>query len=421
VKRPQNSTNPTSGQTVVYCASLLGLFSLISTAALGVQLPSLSSLRPATSRALEAFIKGQTKFKNWGLGHSQNNSHIHAAEAWKIQQGSKNVVVAVIDTGIDAQHPDLAPNLWQDAKSKSSSTTYGWDFVSEKANPRDDHGHGTHVAGIIGAVANLQSGTAGVAQKVSLMAVKYYSDKNSGAINLRNTIRALDYAIDHGAQIINYSGGGPEFSEEEYLAIKRAESRGILVVAAAGNERQNTDQRDHYYYPAAYGLKNIISVASTDMDNNLLPSSNWGKTKVDVAAPGENIYSTLPGGKHGYMTGTSQATGLVTGIAVLLKAQNPKLKPEDLKALIMRSVDHFPQLSNKIASGGKVNAQLALLALRQMQSPTPTLFGSAGKALPILSLPGQGDPNDLDDTQSLSAKKAPPRAEPELERRAAAE
>src|SRR4029077_10572959 len=124
---------------------------------------------------------------------------------------------------------------------------------------------------------------------------------NPGSVNLRNTVKAINYAIDHGARIINYSGGGPEFSEEEYLAIKRAESKGILFVAAAGNERQNTDLVENYYYPSAYRLSNIISVAATDIHNNLLPSSNWGKKSVDVAAPGENIYSTLPQNKFGYM------------------------------------------------------------------------------------------------------------------------
>jgi subtilisin family serine protease len=178
-------------------------------------------------------------------------------------------------------------------------------------DPSDDHGHGTHVAGIIGAVTNLDSGVSGVAPRVLIMAVKYYSESNPGSVNLKNTIDALNYAIDRGARIINYSGGGPEYSEAEYLAIKRAESRGILVVAAAGNEHQNTDLRERLYYPQAYGLSNIISVAATDINNNLLPSSNWGKSKIDVAAPGENIYSTLPGNRYGYMTGTSQATAFV--------------------------------------------------------------------------------------------------------------
>jgi subtilisin family serine protease len=302
-------------------------------------------------------------FKNWGLINPKSNSHIDAPDAWKIEEGSSNIVVAVIDTGIDANNKDLNKNLWKDPARKGQNV-YGWNFVTDKPNPNDDHGHGTHVAGIIGAVADPQNGMSGVAHHVSIMSVKYYSESNPGSVNLRNTIRAINYAVEHGARIINYSGGGPEFSEDEYLAIKKAEAKGILFVAAAGNEHQNTDLTENYYYPSAYRLSNIISVAATDINNNLLPSSNWGKTHVDVAAPGENIYSTLPGGRYGYMTGTSQATAFVTGVAALLLSKDPSLTPVQLKELIMASVDRFPQLESKLVTGGRLNAYSALLALK---------------------------------------------------------
>jgi subtilisin family serine protease len=122
---------------------------------------------------------------------------------------------------------------------------------------------------------------------------------------------------------------------------------------------------ENYYYPSAYHLSNIISVAATDIHNNLLPSSNWGKTKVDIAAPGENIYSTLPNGKFGYMSGTSQATAFVTGVAALLLAQNPSLTPPELKKIILESAEPLPQLQGKIATGGRLNAYQALLAGRE--------------------------------------------------------
>lgn len=311
-------------------------------------------------------IQPSLQFKNWGLYNTLADSHIHVQDAWKLSQGSRDVVVAVIDTGIDANHPDLARNLWRDPKNQ---TTYGWDFTTNSANPRDDHGHGTHVSGIIGAVTNPLTGVSGVAQKVSIMAVKYYSESAPGSLNLINTIKALNYAIDHNARIINYSGGGPEFSESEYLAMKRAEAKGILVVCAAGNERQDTDKRENFYYPAAYGLSNIISVAATDIRNKLISSSNWGKNKVDVAAPGENIYSTLPGGRHGTMTGTSQATAFVTGMAALLLAKNPSMTPSDLKAAIKGSVDKLPALTTKVASGGRVNAYAALALTQPKAQP----------------------------------------------------
>lgn len=322
-------------------------------------------------------------FKNWGiLSEEKQRSDIRAVDAWKLEEGSRSVIVAVIDTGLDAQHPDLAANIWRD-----KDFSYGWDFVKNKSNPTDEHGHGTHVAGIIGAIANPKSGISGVAHKVSIMSVKYYSDQNSGSVNLANTVKAINYAIDHGARIINYSGGGPEFSESEYLALKKAESKGILVVAAAGNERQNTDFMEHYYYPAAYAprLTNIISVAATTTKNQLLPSSNWGKNKVDVAAPGEAIYSTIPGGRYGQMSGTSQATAFVTGIAALLLSKDPSLKPQQIRTLIASTVDRLPALKGKIAAEGRVNAYQALLKLtREKTSPkaAPTRLARAPVAPP---------------------------------------
>jgi len=342
-------------------------------------LPLLSSLVLAVSaaEARAPHVLSRVRFKNWGISSAQGspvNASIQATDAWSVTEGSRDIVVAVIDTGVDFTHPDIKANQWVAPQQKNTQgeAIYGWNFIDQTANPKDDHGHGTHVAGIIGAVANPKEGTSGVAQKVSIMAVKYYSPENSGAVNLRNTVKAIDYAVQNGARIINYSGGGPEFSEEEYLAIKKAEAKGVLFVAAAGNERQDTDQVDHYYYPAAYRLSNIVSVAATTVNNELLRSSNWGKRRVDVAAPGENIYSTLPDGKYGFMSGTSQATAFVSGLAALLLAKNPKLTVPELKALILSQVDPLPNLKLKVASGGKVNAYHSLLALEKGIMPTST-------------------------------------------------
>lgn len=306
--------------------------------------------------------------KNWGLVNSKPNSHIDAPDAWTLSKGNSSVVVAIIDTGIDANHLDLKNNLWHDPDNKD---VYGWNFVNDTPNPSDDHGHGTHVAGIIGAINDPANGISGVSPRVSIMAVKFYSDSNPGSINLANTIKAVNYAIDYHANIINYSGGGPEFSEEEYLAMKRAEDNGILVVAAAGNDHKDADLSENYYYPSSYHFSNIITVASTDINNKLLPSSNWGNIHVDVTAPGENIYSSLPGNRYGYMTGTSQATAFVTGIAALLLAKDPSLTPIQIKSLILGSVDRFPQLKNKTVSSGRVNAYSALLLLEKNMLANP--------------------------------------------------
>ncbi|MBC7385304.1 MAG: S8 family serine peptidase [Cryobacterium sp.] len=310
-------------------------------------------IKKAASDALKT-----TSLKNWGIANAHASSHIDAVGAWTIEKGSKNVVVAVIDTGLDANHPDLKANVYHDAAGN-----YGYDFVKNSVNPKDDHGHGTHVAGIIGAISNPKTGVSGVAQGVSIMSVKYYADTNSGALNLKNTVKAIEWAVNNGAKVINYSGGGPEFAEEEYVALKKAESKGIVVVTAAGNEHSDTDLPENYYYPSAYRLTNIISVSATDINNKLIGSSNWGKTKVDVTAPGENIYSTLPNGMYGYMTGTSQATAFVSGIAALMLSKDPTLTPARIKEVIRASVDLYPELSGKVASGGRVNAKKALLAL----------------------------------------------------------
>jgi len=340
---------------------------------LGLALPGLdsiafaknnkSSLTQISASNRYSFKTQPVRFKNWGIANAQSQSHVHAVDAWEIERGKREIIVAVIDTGVDSNHPDLKLNIWEPNKKHTQRTGYGWNFVRDNAQPTDDHGHGTHVAGIIGAIANPESGVSGVAQSVSIMAVKYYSETASGAVNLANTVKAIDYAVKNGAKIINYSGGGPEFSEEEYLAIRRAELAGVLVVAAAGNEHQDTDQVENYYYPSAYRLSNIISVAATDIHNRLIRSSNWGARRVDVAAPGENIYSTLPNGKYGYMTGTSQATAFVSGIAALLLSKNPQLTPVELKKIILENVDRFPTLAGKVATSGRVNAFKSLLAL----------------------------------------------------------
>jgi subtilisin family serine protease len=321
-----------------------------------------TKLKKAAQDALK-----NSSFKNWGIANAKAASHVDAIGAWQIEKGSRNVLVAVIDTGLDANHPDLKANVYRDKDQH-----FGFDFVTNKPDPKDEHGHGTHVAGIVGAIANPKVGVSGVAQNVSIFAVKYYADANTGAVNLKNTVKAIEWAVQNGAKIINYSGGGPEFAEEEYIALKKAEAKGVLVVAAAGNERSDTDLPENYYYPSAYRLTNIISVAATDINNQLIRSSNWGKTKVDVTAPGENIFSTLPNGRYGFMTGTSQATAFVSGIAALLLAKDPTLTPAKIKEIIRGSVDLYPELKDKVAAGGRVNAKKALLALGIKAPPTKT-------------------------------------------------
>jgi thermitase len=335
--------------------------------------------------------KPQATLRNWGLESGENFSHINARKAWRISKGSKRVVVAVIDTGIDPSHPDLKDNICREKGE------YGFDFVSNKKNPMDAHGHGSHVAGILGATARTSAGASGVAPNICIMAVRYYSDTASGAQNLMNTVKAINYAVDHGANVINYSGGGAEFSAGEMKAIQRAEAKGVVFVAAAGNEYQDTDKPGNAYFPAAYGLSNIIAVAGTNQKNELLPSSNWGKKHVHVAAPGEHIYSTLPKGRYGYLTGTSQATAFVSGLAALILSEIPGLKPVEVRDIIMKTVDKHASLEGKIVSGGKINAYNALrMVIARREGKNSRLLAALDK-------------QDREEARALAARSAPQR------------
>lgn len=295
--------------------------------------------------------------KNWGL------ETVQIPNAWGITRGSRKVVVAVIDTGIDVNHQDLSKNIWHDVADNDYN--YGWNFVTNEPNPLDDHGHGTHVAGIIGAITDTYNGVSGVSPNVSIMSIKYYSGCNLGSVNLRNTVKAINYAVDHGAKVINYSSSGPEFNEDEYLAIKNAENNGVLFVTAVGNDHMNVDFVNNYTYPASYRLTNIISVAATDINDSLLSSSNFGAHRVDISAPGENIFSTFPGGRYGYMSGTSQATAFVSGVAALLLSKNPSLTPQQIKKVILSSADKVPKLTDKVIGGRRLNAYSALKLIRK--------------------------------------------------------
>lgn len=360
------------------------------------------------SRALEpGQISGQTKtVKNepkvilndpalqqaWGIEKS------NALKAWEITQGSHEIIVAVIDTGCDIDHEDLAGNYWinpgengkdKNGQSKQSNgrdddgngfkdDVYGWNFVSNNNDLTDNHGHGTHIAGIIGALANNGKGIVGIAPKVKIMCLKYY-DPRIASDHLKNTVAAVEYAVKMGAHIINYSGGGLSPADEERLAIQKALDNGILFVAAAGNERSNSDVQK--YYPADYGLPNIISVTAINPSSQVLPSSNYGTNTVDIAAPGQNILSTLPGSTYGYMTGTSQATAFVTGAAVLVKAHHPDFTYNDIKRYILSTGDSKDSLLAKTRTARQLNLFKSLTMMDSTSSLTG-IIGFAPQTIP---------------------------------------
>tara|TARA_R110002072_G_scaffold534_6_gene3857 strand:- start:35241 stop:36419 length:1179 start_codon:yes stop_codon:yes gene_type:complete len=290
----------------------------------------------------------KSRFASWGVDPDNKKSSINILPLWKKFKSKKQIVVAVVDTGIDPQHPFLNTNLYV-KEGKESKSNYGIDFSAKRSNkfkPMDQHGHGTHVSGIIKSVY----------PDAKILTLKYYNPQASGQENLNSTIEALRYAVEQNVDVINYSGGGPEPALEELRILKKAEKKGILVIAAAGNEESNIDIKSNAYYPASYGLKNIISVTAHDQNLRLLSSSNYGKRTVDISAPGHRIRSALPNSRSGYLTGTSQATAFVTGVAALIKSHFPELDTKEIKEIIKESAKKEVPLLTKCSSGGRLDA-----------------------------------------------------------------
>ncbi len=297
-------------------------------------------------------------FSNWGL-NSRSSGAINLAGAWKGFSKKQDIVVAIVDTGIDFSHPHLRNNIYVKNGSVNPQN-FGMDFSTSSigTTPKDDHGHGTHVSGIVKSIF----------PEVKILALKYYNPKASGQANLESTMKAFEYAVDQGVDIINYSGGGPEPSAKELAILKKAERKGILVIVAAGNEKSDIDHKRNAYYPASYGLSNIITVSAHNKMINKIRSSNWGSNSVDLSAPGKLIKSSIPSGKAGRMTGTSQATAFVTGVAALIKAQYPGFSSQEIKDIIVSTTTKHSTLAGKSKSGGLLNATNALGMAKQKYS-----------------------------------------------------
>jgi major intracellular serine protease len=281
----------------------------------------------------------------------------------------KPLVVAIIDTGCDLQHPLLQKHIWMNPKEIRNNKDddgngfvddlHGWDFVTSSHQLKDEHGHGTHIAGILsqGFLQREQS------RPIQFMILKYYAAGNSAEDNVIASTRAFLYAIENGADIINYSGGGYGEFEAERKILALAAEKNILVVAAAGNENVNTDRKK--YFPAGYPFANILSVAATAPDGKLIKQSNFGFQSVDVAAPGENIRSAIPGNRYGDMSGTSQATAFVTGAAASLYTDwDPEglLRPraQQIIAHLTATVKLTSELKNLVLSEGEISSEKAL-------------------------------------------------------------
>lgn len=287
---------------------------------------------------------------------------VGAEQAWDITTGSKDVVVAVIDTGVDFNHPDLKENMWineaeangqpgvDDDNNGVIDDIHGASFVDAKkptGNPLDDHGHGSHCAGTIAGLGDDGKGIVGVAWNARIMGVKFLSASGSGS--LEGAIKAIDYASSMGARILSNSWGGGGHSEILKQAIERSNEAGTLFVAAAGNEANNNDSSPTY--PATYDVPNVISVAAIDNRGQIASFSNYGKTKVHVGAPGVNIYSSVKGGKYASWSGTSMATPHVSGMAVLLASHEPHLTNIQMKERIVSTARPISGLRGKVKAG----------------------------------------------------------------------
>jgi thermitase len=296
--------------------------------------------------------------------------------------GSRKVLVAVLDTGIDLTHPDLQANIYtnpgeiagngiDDDHNGFIDDVHGWNFYDNNNNTQDDNDHGTHVSGIIGAIGNNGVGIAGVNWNVSLLPVKFLGKDGSGY--LAGAIEAINYATLMKAQVINMSSGVGEFSQAMSDAIAAAQKAGILFVAAAGNTGVDADSSPSY--PASYALPNVMSVAATDNEDHLASFSDYGIQTVHLAAPGADIYSTVIGGQYATYSGTSMAAPLVSGVAALLLSQEPTLSVSDIKDRLMKSSDPLPSLHRKVVSQGRLNAYNALHSIYPPSAdPDPSLW-----------------------------------------------
>jgi len=312
--------------------------------------------------------------ENTGLNGGLVDADIDAFDAWDVSIGA-GIIVAVIDTGVDASHPDLAPNMWvnpgeiagngrDDDGNGYVDDVHGWDFVRDDAEPDDLDGHGTHVAGTVAARGDDGYGVVGTAYGARVMGLKFLEGRFGGSTY--DAAAAIHYAVNHGADVINASWAGPGYSTTLRNAINYARSRGVVFVAAAGNAASDNDRWASY--PAGYDLGNVVSVAASDRSDRLASFSNYGEQTVDLAAPGAQIVSTTPGPDWGWMDGTSMAAPMVSGVAALMMSARSELGADEVRTAMMQSVDPISGGASRLAAGGRVNAFSALQAVGAVPS-----------------------------------------------------
>jgi hypothetical protein len=308
----------------------------------------------------------QWALQNSGQGGGQAGNDIRATAAWPVVTDASSVRVAVIDTGIDYYHPDVAANVWvnpgeipgngrDDDANGYVDDAHGYDFVSDDSDPMDDQSHGTHVAGIIGAAGDNRIGVAGVCWRASLMALKAFDDRGEGTV--AGVIAALDYAVANGARVINASWGQTDKSRALQEAVTAAWEAGALIVAAAGNERT-----DIAPFPAAYDP--VLAVAALNAAGQRAVFSNFGPF-VDLAAPGEAVLGPTPNARYDLLSGTSMAAPHVSGVAALLLAVRPEFTNEEVANILRNTVEEIS--TDRYVGVGRLNAARAV----RVQGPFP--------------------------------------------------
>ena len=312
-------------------------------------------------------FKDTWAFQNIGQKEGTIGADISALTAWDISRGSTDVVVGIIDSGVDYNHPDLQKNMWinpneipgngiDDDNNGFVDDIHGANTESNTGDPMDESDHGTHVAGTIGAVGNNGIGVAGVAWQTKMVACRFLNQSGEGTT--ADAIKCLEYMIrlkkaGTNIRVINNSWGGGAYSEALQMAIREAQEEGIMFVAAAGNDDIDNDKLPHY--PSSYDIDNIISVAATDRFDQLSDFSNYGLSTVDIAAPGSDILSTIPEGGYTYFNGTSMATPHITGAIALILSEAPDATLKEIKDLILEYSDPLDSLQGKILSGKRLN------------------------------------------------------------------
>src|SRR6267142_4209688 len=320
----------------------------------------LGPVRPRDPRFAE-----QWALANDGQNGGKQGADVSAMRAWAVTTGSDKVVVAVLDSGVDYTHSDLAANIWvrpasvapyEDNNLGTIQDFHGYNAIENNADPMDDNGHGTHCAGIIGAEGGNDIGIAGVNWKIQIMPLKFMNAGGFGTT--KDAIEAVNYVIDrkkHGVnvRVISASWGSTQKSLALEDVIRKAYEAGILFVAASGNASTDNDRSPHY--PSSYNIGNVISVAALDRNDQLASFSNYGAKSVHVAAPGKEILSTWLENGFKESSGTSMATPVVAGVAALVLSKNPNLSVDELRKRLLDSVDKLPSLKGKVVTGGRIN------------------------------------------------------------------